>query len=395
MNFDIVIIGGLGHVGLPLGLMWADAGFTVGLYDTDETKRALLGKGRMPFIEYGAEPILEQVLNKKLFIPEAITCIRKAKHVVITVGTPVDEYLTPQFVGMDKLAASLADNLSDGQHVVLRSTVFPGTTERLHRIFQERGIDIHISFCPERIVQGHAVKELKTLPHIISSFSEKGYELAEGLFSKLNPHMVKIGVKEAELAKLYANSWRYISFAVANQFYMVAEAGGADIKEIYRALKENYPRGKDIPTPGYAAGPCLLKDTMQLCAFYSNHFQMGYAAMQINEGLPTFCVEHIKKSIDLRGKKVGLLGMAFKAEVDDIRDSLSFKLRKLLLFHGAKVLCSDEYVESDQFHSLSEVLKEADLFIIGVPHKRYQEVSFPKDKPVYNIWDMDMAGLPK
>lgn len=388
-RYDIVIIGGLGHVGLPLGLMWADAGLTVGAYDLDRAKAASVAEGRMPFLEYGAEPILERVRGRTFFLPADLSCVSRAKAVVITIGTPVDEYLTPQLVVMMKLARDLARHLGDGQHVILRSTVFPGTSARLNEVFKKEGLDVHVSFCPERIVQGYAVRELKELPHIVASFTEEGRRYCAEIFRCLCDKIVLVGVQEAELAKLYANSWRYISFAVANQFYMMAEESGANVKEIYRAMTEDYERGRSIPKPGFAAGPCLLKDTMQLCAFYSNHFQLGFAAMQVNEGLPAFYLQQIEKTCPVHGRRVGLLGMAFKADVDDIRDSLAFKLRKLLTFHGAEVLCTDEHVESAEFHPLEHVLETADLFIVGVPHARYRTIQFPAGKLVFNIWDLE------
>lgn len=392
MNYDVVIIGGLGHVGLPLGLVWADAGLTIGTLDLDESKKKLVNMGKMPFLEHGAEPILQRVIGKKFFVLNDISEITNAKAVLITIGTPVDEYLTPQLLVMTRLADSLIPHLRSGQHIILRSTVFPGTSQRLNEYFESKGLSVHISFCPERIVQGHSIRELTELPHIVSSFTDEGRAFCAGLFRKLCDKIVEVGVREAELAKLFNNSWRYITFAVANQFYMMSESCGANINEVYRAITQDYERGQDIPKPGFAAGPCLLKDTMQLSAFYNNVFNLGYAAMQVNEGLPAFCIEHIRRNHPLKGKKVGLLGMAFKAEVDDIRDSLSFKLRKLLTYHGAEVMCTDEYVESNEFFPLETVLEKADLFIVGIPHKRYRSLQFPKGQPVFNIWNLDSAS---
>jgi UDP-N-acetyl-D-mannosaminuronic acid dehydrogenase len=386
---DLIIVGGLGHVGLPLGLLFADSGLRVGALDLDEKKKNLVRKGVMPFVEHGAEPILQKVLNKNLLIVDDLREISHARGIVVTVGTPVDEYLTPQLFVMSKVAESLLPYLQPQQHVILRSTVYPGTTERLFDLFRSRGRQIHVSFCPERIVQGHAVRELRELPHIISSLTPEGLSFCREIFSKLYPKIVEVGVREAELTKLFANAWRYIGFAAANQFYMMAQDHHADIREIYRALTEDYPRGQDVPRPGFTAGPCLLKDTMQLCSFYSRHSNLGYTAMQINEGLPGYCIEKIRQKYDLKNKKVGLLGMAFKADVDDIRDSLSFKLRKLLGFHGADVLCTDEYILSPEFLPLEQVLHEADLFIVATPHRKYKALVFPENKAVFNIWDLD------
>lgn len=391
MNYDVAIIGGLGHVGFPLGLAWAEAGLRIGAYDLDERKKKQVRACEMPFLEHGAEPILKKVLNKQFFVLDQIEEIRKSRAVLITIGTPVDEYLTPQLLVVTRLADQLTPHLWSGQHIILRSTVFPGTTERLRDYFEAKGLNLHVSFCPERIVQGHAVRELRELPHIISSFSDEGRSYCASIFKLLCDKIVEVGVEDAELAKLFTNSWRYITFAVANQFYMMTEKCGANVREVYRAMTEGYERGRNIPRPGFTAGPCLLKDTMQLSAFYTNNFNLGYAAMQVNEGLPAFCIEQIRQNHDLKGMKVGLLGMAFKADVDDIRDSLSFKLRKLLTFHGAEVLCTDEHIHSPEFHPLENVLKEATLFIVGVPHERYRKLEFPEDRPVFNIWQLDSA----
>jgi UDP-N-acetyl-D-mannosaminuronic acid dehydrogenase len=392
MNYDIAIIGGLGHVGLPLGLVWADAGLTVGAYDLDESKKKAVNAGKMPFLEHDAEPILQRVLGKTFFVLNNVSEIARAKAVLITIGTPVDEYLTPQLLAITKLADQLIPHLRSGQHIILRSTVFPGTSQRLKEYFETKGLSLHVSFCPERIVQGHSIRELKELPHIVASYSDEGRLFCAALFRRLGNKIVEVGVREAELAKLFNNSWRYITFAVANQFYMMSESCGADIREVYRAITQDYVRGQDIPMPGFAAGPCLLKDTMQLSAFYSNVFNLGYAAMQVNEGLPAFCIERILRNHKLKGAKVGLLGMAFKPEVDDIRDSLSFKLRKLLAYHGAEVLCTDEYVPSAEFFPLETVLEKAELFIVAIPHKRYRNLEFPRGKPVFNIWNLDSAS---
>jgi UDP-N-acetyl-D-mannosaminuronic acid dehydrogenase len=382
----------LGHVGLPLGLVWAEAGLTVGVYDLDAAKVREISDCRMPFLEHGAEPILERVYGKKFFLVKNIDEIANATAVLVAIGTPVDEFLSPQLMVMGRLADQLAPHLHAGQHFILRSTVFPGTTDWLRDYFAARGLALHVSYCPERMAQGHAVQELRELPHIVASCSKEGSAYCAKIFRLLNDNIVEVGVKEAEPAKLYSNAWRYITFAVANQFYMMTEKAGASVREVHRAMTEGYERGGNIPRPGFAAGPCLLKDTLQLSAFNSNNFNLGHAAMLVNEGLPAFCIEQLRQNHNLKGMKVGLLGMAFKAEIDDGRGSLAFRLRKLLTFHGAEVLCTDEYLQADDFFSLEDVLKDAALFIVGVPHGRYRTLEFPAGKPVFNLWNMDSAG---
>ena len=205
---------------------------------------------------------------------------------------------------------------------------------------EARGCRVDVAFCPERIAEGHALEELHTLPQIIGADDDRARERAETLFRSLVSKTVPTSTKEAELAKLFTNTWRYMKFAVANQFLMIADQAGVDYTNVLRAIREDYPRASDLPGPGFAAGPCLFKDTMQLAAFTSDHFPMGQAAMQVNEGLPAYIVAALERRYGgLQGKTVGILGMAFKSESDDTRASLSYKLRKLLSWAGARVVC--------------------------------------------------------
>jgi UDP-N-acetyl-D-mannosaminuronic acid dehydrogenase len=181
---------------------------------------------------------------------------------------------------------------------------------------------------------------------------------------------------EAELAKLFTNSWRYIQFATANQFYMIAEEYGVDFYNVYNAMTHNYPRTKGFPKPGFAAGPCLFKDTMQISAFTNNKFFLGHCAMLINEGLPNFVIQQIKKQHALNEMTAGILGMAFKAESDDRRQSLSYKLKKLLQVEAKEVLCSDVFIHEPGFVSEADLLSRCDIVIIGAPHKRYCNLDY-------------------
>ena len=388
MNYDVVIIGGLGHVGLPLGLVWADAGLTIGALDLDETKKNLVNAGTMPFLEHDAEPILKRVVGKKFFVLNHLSEIATAKAVVVTIGTPVDEYLAPQLLVITRLADSLIPHLRSGQHIILRSTVYPGTTDRLKRTLDELGKNIEIAFCPERIAEGHAMEELQSLPQIISSYSPEGVRRCRELFAPLTTDVVELTPLEAELAKLFTNTWRYTLFAAANQFYMLANDHGADYYRIHHAMTYNYPRAKDIPKPGFAAGPCLFKDAMQLAAFNNNRFYLGHAAMLVNEGLPNYLVDRLKRRYDLSELDCGVLGMAFKANSDDNRESLSYKLRKILRFESKSVRCSDVYIREPDFVSVERLIAESDVILLGAPHREYKSLEFPPGKIVVDIWNM-------
>ena len=387
MKFDIVIVGGLGHVGLPLGLSFAQKGLRVCLNDIDSKKAGLIKQGVMPFLEYGAEPVLKNVLAKKtLDVSLDMRVVSQARYVIIAIGTPIDEYLNPNIRPFLELFIKLRKYLNNQQTIIIRSTVYPHTCKRIADLLGKAKGPWHIAYCPERIVQGYAMKELKTLPQIVTGLTKKAMEDASRLFNILSPKIIKAAIEEAELAKLFSNAWRYIQFAAANQFYMIAHNFGVDFQRLRSMMTDSYERATALPSAGFAAGPCLLKDTMQLTAFYNNNFSLGHAAMMVNEGLPNFIVENLKRRYNLSSTRIGILGMAFKANIDDIRDSLSYKLGKILRFHGTKVFYSDEYAKDPTFISKEKLVLSSDVIIIGVPHSAYKKLKIPKNKEIIDLW---------
>ncbi len=379
-------------MGLPLGLAFADAGLQVVLYDVNEAAIDTVRAGKMPFVEAGADEVLARVLdNGRLTLSSDPASVTGADAVVVVIGTPVDEHLNPDPAAVVRAIEAMVDHLHDGQLLVLRSTVYPGVTALVERLLAGHGKAVQVAFCPERIAEGKAMEELHSLPQIISGRTEEALERAGELFKALTPQVIPLEVEEAELAKLFTNTWRYIKFAAANQLYMMATDFGVDFERIRDAMSRDYPRASDIPGPGLAAGPCLLKDTMQLAAFNNNNFMLGHAAMMVNEGLPMYMVDQIEKAHDLSTMTVGLLGMAFKGESDDIRSSLSYKLKRLLKIKADRVLCTDPYVSVDgDLAPLDHVLDQADLLVIGAPHKPYAQLA--PAVPVFDIWNVVGSG---
>ena len=321
-----------------------------------------------------------------MHVVDALDAVEESEHVVVTVGTPIDEYLSPRHKPLFDLATALAPHLRRGHQVILRSTVFPGATRELGRHFASLDAEVNLSYCPERIAQGYAITELDRLPQIVSGLTDDAVEGALCLFRQLTDRLLTVEVEEAELAKLFLNSWRYIQFAIANQFFMIAEDRGLDFFRIHRAMTEGYDRASDFPPPGLTAGPCLLKDTMQLSAFERSRFHLGHAAMLVNEGLVEFIVDRLSAEHDLRTKTVGILGMAFKREIDDTRDSLAFKLRKLLLFRGARVVASDAFASDPSFVPAEQLVAESDIIVLGAPHDTYGTLDLPPEKVVVDVW---------
>jgi UDP-N-acetyl-D-mannosaminuronic acid dehydrogenase len=390
---DVVIMGGAGHVGLPLGIVLARSGLRTVLYDLDESLLSTVLSGEMPFMEPGGEEALREALADGLLDGTSDPAvISGAETVIVVIGTPIDEHLNPDPWSVRGAIEAVAGHLRDGQLLIMRSTVFPGSTALIDDLMTEKGLRVDVAFCPERIAEGKAMTELYELPQIISGRTEDASARAEKLFRRLTDKIVILTPEEAELAKLFTNTWRYIKFATANQLFMIANNYGLDYERIRIGLADGYERAQDLPGAGFAAGPCLFKDTMQLAAFNDNNFTLGHAAMTVNEGLPLYLISRIERTRQLHDLTVGILGMAFKGESDDIRSSLSYKLKRILRYRAKQVLTTDPYVTVDpDLVSLDEVLDQADLLIIGAPHQAY--AGLEPVQPVIDIWNLLGEGV--
>jgi UDP-N-acetyl-D-mannosaminuronic acid dehydrogenase len=385
MQPTVCIVGGCGHIGLPLGIAFADVGVQVTLLDIDEARVRRVAAGRMPFLERGADERLSSVLaTGRLTATTSAEVIREHDTVVVTIGTPVDEFMDPGIRSFDRSMDRILDAMRDGQLLILRSTVFPGVTSRLDRHALERGLQIDIAHCPERIAQGYALEELTKLPQIVGGVTPAATQRSVALFRLLGARVIKLPPVEAELTKLFCNAYRYVSFATSNQFYVIAEKFGADFNRIRTAMMADYPRMSGFPAPGFAGGPCLLKDTMQLAAFNHNAFVIGQAAMMVNEGLPRLLVEGLKARYSLVRSTAAILGMAFKGNSDDPRDSLAYKLRKVLTLECRHVLCTDPHIKDPSFVPLETALREADFVFLGACHEEYRDLVI--EKPVIDVF---------
>jgi UDP-N-acetyl-D-mannosaminuronic acid dehydrogenase len=392
---DVCVIGGGGHVGLPLALTFAESGLKTVVYDTNARTVETIRRGEMPFAEDGAPELLGRVLAGGLLeLSETPDLMEDCQFLVLVIGTPVDYHLTPSFTGLKRAIDACAAHLRGGQILILRSTIFPGISAQIQRDLDARGLDIGVAFCPERVAQGQSLREIRQLPQIISAFDAETLQAVRELFGRFVHEFIEMSPMEAELCKLMTNATRYIQFAIANQFYTIAKEQGLDFDRILHGCRHNYPRMAFLPGPGLAAGPCLLKDTMQLAAFSRNSFPLGHSAMLVNEGLPARLVELARRDVDLSHKVVGVLGMAFKAESDDPRDSLSYKLRNLLTLETRRVLCTDPYVPDASLVPLERVLEEADVLFLATPHRVYRTLRIPDGKILYDVWNW-IASAPR
>jgi UDP-N-acetyl-D-mannosaminuronic acid dehydrogenase len=390
---DVAVVGGAGHVGIPLVLSFAAKGLNVMIHDLNVAALDKLKRGELPFVEYEAQGMLHDALKaERLVWSSQPQDISRHAPVIITIGTPVDEFLNPVHRVVKDCIDELLPHLADGQLIILRSTVYPGTTEWLANYLTHLGRNLKVAFCPERVVQGYGVPELQSMPQIVSGATPEAEDEAAALFGLIAPELVRVKPMEAEFAKLFANAYRYIEFATTNTFYMLTDSAGVDYNEVLRAMKHNYPRAAKIPGPGFAAGPCLFKDTMQLAAFSRNNFALGQAAIAVNEGLVLYVVEHMRQQYELEHLTVGLLGMAFKPEIDDTRSSLSYKIKKTLLMCSKRVLTTDPFVKSDpDLVPLDRVLAESDILVLCTPHRAYRHLNLG-GKPLIDVWSFVEPG---
>ena len=384
---NISIIGGAGHIGFPLGLILGSKGFKVSLIDKNKNNIKKINNGEVPFLEENSKKLLTDMRKKKrIYATDQINEISKSKYIIICITTPITNQLNPNLKPFINFFHQLKKKIKKDQIVIIRSSIYPGICEKVYKIIEKKCKNL--SYCPERIVQGKSIVELPKLPQLVSGKSKKAILESGKLFKTICKKIIYTEVIEAELIKLFSNAYRYINFAISNQFYMICQNQNLNFFKIRNIMREGYMRNANIPESGFTAGPCLLKDTMQLSSFYNHRFKLGHAAMSVNEGIPIFIIKKLQKKFDLRKKTVGVLGLTFKAETDDIRDSLSIKLVKLLELKKIKTLQSDEFYKNKKNISKNDLVKKSDIIILATPHKAYKRLKIKKNKTVVDIWGL-------
>ncbi|MDP2632907.1 MAG: nucleotide sugar dehydrogenase [Candidatus Curtissbacteria bacterium] len=377
----VVSVVGIGRVGLPLALFLASKGHIVYGLDVDEAKVSVISKKQLPFMEEGAQELLDKYTNKTFFATTDFGNLTKSKVIILTLGTPVDENMNPSLVQIDKALATARPYLKRGQLLILRSTVSPGTTEYVRYYLNNEGFkvgsDFFLAFCPERIAEGKSIQELAEIPQIVGGVDRTSTQKAAEFFKGLKIDVNRSDSISAELAKLFTNMYRYINFAIANEFMILAGNNHRDIYQIVDLVNKNYKRG-GVAMPGLTGGPCLFKDGFFLIGDVP-FADLIATSWKINESIPLFLIKNVRDRIKLEGKKAVILGLAFKAEIDDTRESLAFKVKKALERERAKVFLHDPYVPGYQ-SNLDEILKDADLIFLATNHNYYKKLDITKVK---------------
>ena len=384
---NISIIGGTGHVGLPLGLAFSKRKFKVELIDINKKNIDRVNRGILPFIEKEGKKLLKQSLKKKNIIAtNDLSSIRSSKFIIICIGTPIKKNLKPEIKNFLKFFRKLKNYLSRDQIIIIRSSVFPGICNKVYEILKSK--NSNISYCPERIVQGKSLIELPKLPQIVSAFNKKAENQSAILFKNITRKIIFSSILEAELIKLFSNAYRYINFSITNDFYKICKSFNINYENLRKKMIDGYERNTAIPKAGFSAGPCLLKDTMQLASFTKTKFDLGYAAMEINQKLPIFLIKELEKKVNLKKEIIGIMGLSFKADVDDIRDSLSIELINYLKKRNLNFLYNDPYYKDPDNSDLKHLIKKSSIIIIATPHKVYKKVKIPRKKKIVDIWNI-------
>tara|TARA_B100001057_G_scaffold453779_1_gene498879 strand:- start:7966 stop:9147 length:1182 start_codon:yes stop_codon:yes gene_type:complete len=383
----ISIVGGAGHIGFPLGLAFANKDFFVNLIDLNKKNLNKIKNGLVPFYELGAKKILDKCLKRnKLFFSSDLSTILNSKFVIVCIGTPINKNLKPRTKEFFNFFSKLFQFVNRNQIIIIRSSVYPGIIDEI--VKKHGRVNNNISYCPERIVQSKALVELPSLPQIISGITKRSIRESSKIFKKICGKILFAKIKEAEFIKLYSNANRYINFAIANQLYLMCEEYNVNFKKVRTLMRYGYERNLNLPGSGFSAGPCLLKDTMQLSSFFKGNFGLGQAAMQVNQkSMINLVVNRLKKIKNYKQMTIGILGIAFKAETDDIRDSLSILLIKKLKKLKLKSIYSDVYYKDKKCYDQKKLISKSDIIIIGAPHKKYKKINFQKNKRIIDVWE--------
>ena len=379
MNRKITLaVVGIGRVGLPVSVVFASKGLRVIGIDVNSEYVEQVKKGEIAFHDPGVRELLIQMLKKGNFsVATDFRQTNAAEAIVVTVGTPLTLDFRPDLAHLSRALESICEQKIEGKLIIIRSTIPPGTTEGMicplleNRTGLKCGENFYLAYCPERIMEGKSIEELRELPEIVGGINDTSSKLAASLFKIINPdkRMIITSPRVAELAKLFTNIYRYVNFALSNQFALIAEHFGVDAYEAIKVANDGYKRA-NIPSPGPSGGPCLYKDGHMIS--YTPFIDFIKSAWHLNESIPYHIVNRIKNETGgIFGRKVALLGLAYKADIDDTRHSPAVKLVRILEAEGCRVEVHDPHVKSGPLES---TLRDADVVILAVNHSKFRKL---------------------
>ena len=385
----IAIVGGAGRVGLPLSVLLAQAGHHVDAVDIDARRIEMLRTGKAPFREEGLDHILGSVVSSGRLVPtsdEGVYALADA--VIVVVGTDLDMNGKPQNDSVLAVIDRLRDRIRIDALVILRSTVIPGTTAIARGRLSTR--TNRVVYCPERIAEGSAISELRTIPQIVGcDDNDSTYEAVSSLFHTLGVESVRVTEGEAEMGKLILNAWRYTQFAFGNEFARLCELNNVSYARVLQAIRHKYPRADGVKSAGLAGGPCLEKDTRQLVASAESGSALLDDVLETHAAMVNLLVKRVAKTVDLASSTVALLGLTFKPGSDDLRASPALRVAEILKTKVKRLLVVDPYLIDDveyEIVTLSAALQLAHVVVVGTQHAEFRDLKT-------NLPVVDLAAL--
>jgi UDP-N-acetyl-D-glucosamine dehydrogenase len=399
-HFSKISVVGLGYVGLPLSLQFARSGVSVLGFDLDQQKVDSINAGKTYLKHFSAESIAEQVDANRLEATTNPSRLSEVEAILICVPTPLDDHREPDLSFVLDTAKTIAPHLSKGVLVTLESTTYPGTTEDELRVVLEEGSGMkagtgfHLAYSPEREDPGRDDASVKTIPKVVGGYAEKCAELAEVLYGQALDKIHRVSsCRVAEATKLLENIFRSVNIALVNELKVVYEAMGIDVHEVIDAAATK-PFGFMAFRPGPGlGGHCIPIDPFYLtwkAREFDKHTRFIELAGEINTAMPDYVVSKVADALNeegkaIRGSKILILGLAYKANVDDCRESPSFVLMEMLEAKKAQVEFNDPYVpvvpptrEHAHFTGKKSVdIEDAyDLLLVSTDHNEYKTFDF-------------------
>jgi len=369
----IGIIGGAGHVGLPFAVVLAAAGYEVVAFDTDIERVRLVSNGTPPFYEPGLPELLKsELLSHRFRMVNDLEVLTQCEIIFVVVGTDLDEQEAPQNQSVFEAIRQVRRNLSPSTSIALRSTLMPGTTKAVSMML---GPDVaEVTYCPERIAEGCALQELREIPQVIGTELGQPSQKLNSVFESLGVKVITASWHEAELGKLILNAWRYSQFALANEFSQICEFYDTSFRQIRSQFLVDYPRGVGLMGPGFAGGPCLKKDTLQLLNTQDKASSLLNSVVLSHRRMLMSVVEQVIDNMESVDSTVIQLGLTFKPGSDDLRGSTAMELAHELAGKIKDFRVVEPYVSHiPRFTpvSLVEAMQIADVIVVGTRHPEF------------------------
>ena len=405
---DLGVIG-LGYVGLPLVVESCNSGLKVFGYDNNSDKVKKLQNGTSP-IEDISDEMLKKALQKDLTISDSPEALKDCEYIVISVPTPLTDY-QPDLSYVKAAARTIAENISKDQVIILESTTYPGTTievliPEIESISElKAGKDFHVGYSPERIDPGNETWNFKNTPKVISGIDDSSTKKIKNFYEKIIDEVVEVsGTKEAEMVKLLENTYRHVNIAFINELAILCNMLDIDIWEVVEAAKTK-PFGFESFRPGPGVGGHCIPIDPNYLSFKTRQIgkpvRFVELAQEINNTMPSYIVSRILEKMNslqkpMKNSNILILGVAYKKDISDTRESPSIDIIENLVSKGVNVSFYDPYVESLDLNV--SVNKEQDisnfdnydLILFHTSHSEFSKINFQEiDVPIFDATGTD------